>query len=77
MNNTNIIATISGIVAVTLVGSITYFQVVSNNNNKEIVTRAIERGLDPTTAACASRIGSNSTADIRATCEKLAIIKGK
>ena len=77
MTENNTISTIAGIVAVALIGSLTYFHVVDSNNNKEIITRAIERGLDPISAACASKIGTHSSADIRATCEKMAIIKGK
>lgn len=74
--NKNILYTICGIVALMAIGCVTYESVVNSNNNKEIVTRAIERGLDPVTAACASQI-STGNKDIRSTCEKLAIIKGK
>ena len=75
-DNHNILYTICGIVFVMLIGSLTYEGVVQSNNNKEIVTRAIERGLDPVTAACAGQI-STSNKDVRSTCEKVSIIKGK
>jgi hypothetical protein len=75
-DNNNILYTICGIGFMTLIGCLTYEGVVQSNNNKEIVTRAIERGLDPVTAACAGQI-STGNKDLRATCEKLAIIKGK
>lgn len=75
-DNNNILYTICGIAFVALIGCLTYENIVESNNNKEIVTRAIERGLDPVTAACAGKI-STSNRDLRATCEKLAIIKGK
>ena len=72
----NMFVTIAGIVAVTAIGCITYFHVVDSNNSKEIVSRAIERGLDPMTASCAANIATNNR-DIRSTCEKMSIIKGK
>ena len=67
---------VTGVVLTVLIGSITYYSVVDSNNSKEIVTRAIERGLDPTTAACASKLSTNNR-DVRNTCEKMAIVKGK
>lgn len=75
-DNNNILYTICGIGFMTFIGCLTYLEVVESNNNKEIVTRAIERGLDPVTAACAGQISTKSK-DLRSTCEKLAIIKGK
>lgn len=75
-DNKNILYTICGIVLLMLIGSVTYESIVESNNNKEIVTRAIERGLDPVTAACAGQI-STKNKDLRSTCEKIAIIKGK
>ena len=75
-DNNNILYTICGIVFMTVIGCLTYQEIVESNNNKEIVTRAIERGLDPVTAACAGQISSKNK-DLRSTCEKLAIIKGK
>lgn len=76
MNDSNILTTVTGIVAITLIGSISYVSVVDSSNSKEIVTAAIARGLDPTAAACAGQIATTSR-DVRSTCEKLAIIKGK
>jgi hypothetical protein len=76
MNDTNILATVAGIVAITLIGSFAYVNIVDSNNSKEIVTAAIARGLDPVAAACAGQI-STASKDVRSTCEKLAIIKGK
>jgi hypothetical protein len=76
MENSNIFVTIAGIVAVTAIGCFTYSHVVDSNNNKEIVSRAIERGLDPMTASCAANIATNNK-EIRSTCEKISIIKGK
>jgi hypothetical protein len=72
----NMFVTIAGIVAVTAIGCVTYFHVIDSNNSKEIVSRAIERGLDPMTASCAANIATNNR-DIRSTCEKMSIIKGK
>ena len=72
----NMLITIAGIVAVTAIGCVTYSHVVDSNNSKEIVSRAIERGLDPMTASCDANIATNKR-DIRSTCEKMSIIKGK
>jgi tryptophan synthase alpha subunit len=76
METENVFVTIAGIVLVTLIGCMTYFNVIESNNNKEIVTRAIERGIDPVVASCAANINTSSR-DIRSTCEKVSIIKGK
>lgn len=76
MHETNWIVSVAGIVVTVLIGCVTYENVVASNNAKEIVTRAIERGIDPTAAACASQL-STSNKDVRNTCEKLAIVKGK
>jgi hypothetical protein len=63
-------------VVITVSGCMTYYNVIDSNNTKEIVTKAIERGIDPVAAACATQITSNNDKS-RSTCEKLAIIKGK
>ncbi len=76
LDNHNVFVTALAIVIMTVTGCLTYFNVVDSNNNKEIVSRAIERGGDPIQAACAASI-STSQRDVRATCEKMAIIKGK
>lgn len=72
----NVFYTILGIVCVTAIGCVTYFAVVDSNNSKEIVTRAIERGVDPLVAACSANVTTGSK-DVRSTCEKINIIKGK
>lgn len=76
MDNFNILYTIIGIVAVTAIGCVTYSHVTDSNNSKEIVSRAIERGLDPMVASCAANVATNNR-DVRSTCEKVNIIKGK
>ena len=76
MEHDNVFVTIACIVLVTLFGCITYFNVIESNNSKEIVTRAIERGIDPVIASCAANINTGNK-DIRSTCEKVNIIKGK
>lgn len=76
MQETNVFIGVMGIVFTTLIGCLTYYNVVESNNAKEIVSRAIERGVDATTAACAAQLTTNSK-DVRSTCEKIAIIKGK
>ena len=75
MSNNNVLITALAIVFMTVAGCATYFHVVDSNNNKEIVVRAIERGLDPVQASCAANIATSSR-DVRSTCEKMAIIKG-
>ena len=75
MTENNLTTTIGGICIIVLIGCYAYFGVVESNNSKEIVVKAIERGLDPITAACAGQI-STSSKDVRNTCEKMAIIKG-
>jgi hypothetical protein len=76
MSEVNVLVSVGGIVLSILISGMTYYNVVDSNNNKEIVTRAIERGNDPVAAACAANINSRDGA-VRATCEKMAIIKGK
>jgi hypothetical protein len=76
MEGNNVLVTAAAIVIISVAGCLTYLNVVDSNNNKEIVSRAIERGMDPLQASCAANISTNSK-DIRTTCEKLAIIKGK
>lgn len=76
MDSSNVFVTAAAIVVIAVSGCITYFNVVDSNNSKEIVSRAIERGMDPMQASCAANISTNSR-DVRATCEKMAIIKGK
>jgi hypothetical protein len=76
MDSINILSTIIGIVAVAAIGCFTYAHVIDSNNSKEIVSRAIERGLDPMVASCAAQVATNSR-DVRSTCEKVNIIKGK
>jgi hypothetical protein len=76
MEGNNVLVTAAAIVIISVAGCVTYLNVVDSNNNKEIVSRAIERGMDPLQASCAANISTNSK-DIRTTCEKLAIIKGK
>lgn len=76
MNEVNIFITIAGIVAITGIGCLSYTHVTDSNNNKEIVSRAIERGIDPITAACAANLATGNK-DIRNSCEKAQIIKGK
>lgn len=76
MYESNIPVTVAGIVAIALIGSISYVMITESNNSKEIVTAAIARGIDPLAAACAGKIATGNH-DIRGTCEKLAIIKGK
>lgn len=76
MEGTNVFITAFAIVIIAVSGCITYYNVVESNNSKEIVSRAIERGIDPVQASCASKLSTNSK-DVRNTCEKMAIIKGK
>lgn len=76
MNETNWVVAVAGIVVTVLIGCVTYFNVIDSNNSKDIVTRAIERGIDPTAAACAAQVSTTSK-DVRSTCEKYAITKGK
>lgn len=76
MNEGNLFISVTGIVLTTLIGCMTYFNVVESNNSKEIVNAAIARGVDPVVAACASQLSTNNR-DVRATCEKMSIIKGK
>jgi hypothetical protein len=76
MDNSNVFVSAAAIVIIAVSGCITYSNIVDSNNNKEIVSRAIERGMDPVQASCAANISTNSR-DIRSTCEKMAIIKGK
>lgn len=79
MNNSSatvVFVAVTGLVLASLIGGMTYYEVVDSNNNKEMVVRAIERGVDPVTAACAANLNSRSP-NIRSTCEKIAIIKGK
>lgn len=61
------------IVIITITGSVTYFNVTEVNNQASVVTKAIERGLDPVSAACAANILTPST---RNTCEKYFLIRG-
>jgi hypothetical protein len=76
MQETNMFIGVMGIVFTTLIGCLTYYSVVESNNAKEIVSRAIERGVDTTAAACAAQLTTNSR-EVRSTCEKAALIKGK
>ena len=76
MDNQNVFWTILGIVTITVSCCITYFAVVDSNNSKEIVSRAIERGIDPVVAACAAQVTTGNQS-VRSTCEKVQIIKGK
>jgi hypothetical protein len=76
MSELNVVVSVGGIVLSILISGMTYYNVVDSNNNKEIVTRAIERGNDPVSAACAANINTGN-GQVRSTCEKLAIIKGK
>lgn len=76
MTDFNIFTTIAGICIITGISCVTYTHVVDSNNNKEIVSRAIERGIDPITAACAANLATGNK-DIRNSCEKAQIIKGK
>lgn len=76
MNHNNVLISAAAMVLMTLAGCLTYFHVVDSNNNKEVVTRAIERGNDPISAACAASL-SNSSKDMKTTCEKLALIRDK
>ena len=76
MNESNMFISVLGIIATTLIGCVTYYNVIESNNSKEIVNAAIARGIDPTVAACASQL-STGNKDVRSTCEKMAIIKGK
>jgi len=76
MSETNVFVSVAGIVLAFLIGGMTYYHVVDSNNAKDIVTRAIERGMDPVMAACAANINAQSD-KIRSTCEKIAIVKGK
>lgn len=76
MNESNMFIAVLGIVATTFIGCVTYFYVVDSNNSKDIVNAAIARGVDPVTAACASQLTTNSR-DVRSTCEKASLIKGK
>lgn len=75
MTEHNLTITIGGICIIALIGCLSYQSVVESNNSKEIVVKAIERGIDPITAACAGQVSTGSK-EIRNTCEKLAIIKG-
>lgn len=76
MTSENVFVTSAAIVIIVIAGCMTYSSVIDSNNSKEIVSRAIERGMDPVQASCAAAINS-SQRDVRATCEKFAIIKGK
>lgn len=76
MDNQNVFWTIAGIVVITVSCCITYFNVTDSNNSKEIVSRAIERGVDPVVAACAAQVTTGNH-NVRSTCEKVQIIKGK
>ena len=76
MDSNNVFVTAAAIVAMTVAGCLTYFNVVDSNNNKEIVTRAIERGNDPIAAACAANLG-NQSKDVKNTCEKLTLMRNK
>lgn len=76
MNEGNMFISVLGIILTTLIGCVTYFNVVDSNNSKEIVNAAIARGIDPSVAACAAQL-STQNRDVRSTCEKMAIIKGK
>lgn len=76
MNDFNWLISIFGIVLTVLISCITYYNVIDSNNSKEIVNAAIARGIDPVVAACASHLSTNNR-DVRATCEKMSIIKGK
>jgi glutamine amidotransferase PdxT len=73
----SIFVTAISAVIITVAGCMTYYNVIESNNTKDIVTKAIERGIDPVAAACASQITSSNNDKARSTCEKLAIIKGK
>jgi hypothetical protein len=73
----NVGLTVIGAVIIAIGGCITYYNVIDSNNTKEIVTKAIERGVDPLTAACATQIAGQNNGQARSTCEKIAIIKGK
>lgn len=74
LDTDNLFISALAIVIIVIAGSVTYYNVVENNNAKEIVTRAIERGLDPVVANCATKVDSDTFT--RSTCEKYFIIKG-
>lgn len=74
LDTDNLFITALAVVIITISGCFTYVNITNSNNSKEIVTRAIERGLDPVLASCATKIDSDSFT--RGTCEKYFISKG-